>query len=523
MEVIKCVFEESVNDYCCTVNKETINNKVFFSGIHKANFQNCDVTMIQFTECNIIKFPKNIHEIFNNLKLFSASDCKMELITREHLGKMPNLTSIIIINCGLKKLKGDIFRDLKKLSFISFANNKIEEIDPTLLNGLDMLSYVDFRGNININLTFDSNISNSISLDDMKREIKLKCKSKKSKVLNMQDGMAKEQASSHKFQQNEELLKEHQNLKKEAQNIKAEFEKLKNSLKEREILIKNQRQQITILLAKQSKQEKTLKEAQKLKNENETLKISLQNQSSVPNFIKPQLIFKNVDQITKDYLTNNAALMSKNINLEKKLENLKAENELLRTSLEKQNLNKKSELNISFGNENKNATLVGIEKILNDAEFKDFTINVGESSYKVHKILFAARSATLAEIFKNNPDAQELNLKDTSEITFKAVYDFVYSNQLPDDVNYLEIFAAASRLKIKELFELAAVCLISNVDERNAFDILLISNKFDHEKLILKAFETIQTKIFPDRKLDIALARYPEKIKQLIIVKKREI
>ncbi|KAG5667542.1 hypothetical protein PVAND_015521 [Polypedilum vanderplanki] len=161
-----------------------------------------------------------------------------------------------------------------------------------------------------------------------------------------------------------------------------------------------------------------------------------------------------------------------------------------------------------------------IKKILSDPDFKDFTINVGQSSFKVHKTLFAARSATLAEIFKNNPDAQELNLKDIPESIFKAVHDFVYNNQLPEDENsFIEIFAAAARLKIEDLIKRTSAEILTKIDVKNAFEILVLSNKFDHEQMRQKSFKIIQRKIFPNRKLDAELAKQPEKLKKLIEMK----
>ncbi|KAG5670794.1 hypothetical protein PVAND_001033 [Polypedilum vanderplanki] len=160
-----------------------------------------------------------------------------------------------------------------------------------------------------------------------------------------------------------------------------------------------------------------------------------------------------------------------------------------------------------------------LQKIFDDPAYKDFTINISESSFKVHKILFAARSPTLAEIFKNNPEAQELNLRDIPEETFKAIHDFIYNNHLPNDVNFIEVYAAAARLKIDDLMDTIVAHLLTNVDKKNAIDALTLSNKFNIDELRTKSFEAIQSKIFPERKLDEKLAREPEKLKEIIAAK----
>ncbi|KAG5669347.1 hypothetical protein PVAND_017235 [Polypedilum vanderplanki] len=161
-----------------------------------------------------------------------------------------------------------------------------------------------------------------------------------------------------------------------------------------------------------------------------------------------------------------------------------------------------------------------LQKIFADAAFKDFTINVGESSFKIHKVLFAAKSQTLSEIFKNNPEVQELNLNDISEVAFKAMYDFIYGEELAKDANHIEVFAAAARFKIDDLKENAGKFLLDNINENNAYNVLVLSNKFNHEELRKKAFKVIQDKIFLDRKLNENLAKEHQKLKELIDVKK---
>lgn len=167
-----------------------------------------------------------------------------------------------------------------------------------------------------------------------------------------------------------------------------------------------------------------------------------------------------------------------------------------------------------------NERLKNLEKVVTDPAFKDFTINVDESSFRVHKLLFAGRSETLAEILKNNPEAQELNLRDIPEETFKAVHDFVYTNQLKENSNFVEVFSAANRLKIKDLVNAVAARLIISIDLKNSLEILILSNKFDHQQLREKAFLFIKNQIFPDRKLDDELEKQPEKLRKLIEMKR---
>jgi len=76
---------------------------------------------------------------------------------------------------------------------------------------------------------------------------------------------------------------------------------------------------------------------------------------------------------------------------------------------------------------------------------KDFQIQIGDHEFPVHKFLLAARSPTLAEILKNNPEVGNLNLVDISVEIFEIILKFLYTDELPgdDETNFLHLFAAA--------------------------------------------------------------------------------
>ncbi|KAG5668068.1 hypothetical protein PVAND_016024 [Polypedilum vanderplanki] len=164
--------------------------------------------------------------------------------------------------------------------------------------------------------------------------------------------------------------------------------------------------------------------------------------------------------------------------------------------------------------------LAELMKIFADEDFKDFTLKVGESSFKIHKTLFAARSSTLAEIFKDI-EGDFCELGDITEESFKIIYDFIYTEKFPSDAKYFEIFEAANDLKIEDLIQITADYLLENINEENSLEILILSNKYEHEELRKTAFEILSKKYFPDRKLEEDLALQPEKLMKLIEAKQK--
>nr|GMC95989.1 BTB/POZ and MATH domain-containing protein 3-like isoform X1 [Ipomoea batatas] len=75
-------------------------------------------------------------------------------------------------------------------------------------------------------------------------------------------------------------------------------------------------------------------------------------------------------------------------------------------------------------------------KYLMDSEIGcDIVFQVGKETFKAHKLVLAARSPVFrAQFFGliGNPNAEEVEIKDIEPSIFKAMLQFVYSDQLPD-------------------------------------------------------------------------------------------
>lgn len=157
-----------------------------------------------------------------------------------------------------------------------------------------------------------------------------------------------------------------------------------------------------------------------------------------------------------------------------------------------------------------------IQKLINAREFTDFTIKIDKNLFKVHKLMLAARSPTLAEMIRNNPEADELILEDIEVEVFKIILEFIYEDKSP--VKYDErsekVFAAAGKLKLESLKNQVGNILATSVTSENSLEILKLASKHNHEKLKKKAFEEFK-KIFPDKNLKNELMNDLEKLEQL--------
>jgi len=162
-----------------------------------------------------------------------------------------------------------------------------------------------------------------------------------------------------------------------------------------------------------------------------------------------------------------------------------------------------------------------LNAFIQDETTKDFKIIIDSHEFPVHKFLLAARSTTLAEILKNNPEVENLNLVDIYVETFEIILKFLYTDELPseDGTNFIHLFAAAGKLKIQKLVDYAAEKLLEMPDLENPLEVLLLSNKYGKEDLKQKAFREVKKK-YPKMELKDELANDLDKITEFIKIMK---
>jgi hypothetical protein len=214
--------------------------------------------------------------------------------------------------------------------------------------------------------------------------------------------------------------------------------------------------------------------------------------------VKCKLI-KKYPECLKDLRMSKKSLKQENQQL--KESKLKLTTELEREKLKNSKIISKHETGI----------FADLQTLIQDDSTKDFQIQIDDREFPIHKFLLAARSPTLAEILRNNPEVENLNLVDISVDIFEVILKFLYTDELPgvDGTNFLQLFAAAGKLKIQELKKYAAMNLIDVINENNAIEAFKLSNKYAHEELKQKAFNEIK-KMYPKYEFEDAWASNAE-------------
>lgn len=158
-----------------------------------------------------------------------------------------------------------------------------------------------------------------------------------------------------------------------------------------------------------------------------------------------------------------------------------------------------------------------IDDLLSDNDCKDLTIEIQDKAFQVHKFLLIARSSVIREMFKKDPNACRVSFADITPETFEIILDFVYEDKFPEkeEVDYMEVYATAAKMNIRELKEFSTGKLMAAINDNNALKIMSLAKKYESGDLKLKAFQHIKS-LFPDKKLKLDLAETPEIVEKLL-------
>jgi len=464
---VRCAYETVINNYCCYVGGYQIpaNVELKFVGNHKEGKTDNDVKCIHFSICNITNVPQGLTKQFPNLEILKiyGSGGNLKNVSRSDLIEYNNLKEIKLSSNNIEFLPGDLFEGFENLERIFLHNNNLQIVEPNILDGLENLKNIDLSGFLEYG---EENVQSTVLYSNPNlKKIKsaLLNKFMQNDVKMLTDFVEKLQIKvqiAKKFNKN--LVKENEKIAQKCQELEHE----KNRLVEENQDLKNLLEQ----------REHLNQEIQELKNQ--------QIQSDQEKFRNQQ---------------NYLELAQKYSNLEEEF--------AAGIIKEQQNIQK-------FCSDIKN--------FIQDETTKDFQIQINNREFPVHKFLLAARSPTLAEIFKKNPEVENLNLVDISVEIFEIILKFLYTDELPGDngMNFLHLFAAAGKLKIQELKDFAAEKNLELITAENALEILNLSNKYEHDELKLKAFEEIKRN-YPKMMLSNEIIDDSEKVEKLIVIIKK--
>lgn len=166
--------------------------------------------------------------------------------------------------------------------------------------------------------------------------------------------------------------------------------------------------------------------------------------------------------------------------------------------------------------------LKGFEKLWRSGKFSDFVIIVnGTREFRVHKNVLAIQSSVFAAMFEN-----ELNLKNSIEINdfsseaFEEFLRYIYTGEIPDDTNAMEIFAISGLYEVTELRNVCEEMVLGNLDQTNALEAFSLADRYSANNMRELAFNEIK-RMFPEKHLTMGLVKRPESLKSLIDARRK--
>jgi Leucine-rich repeat (LRR) protein len=161
----------------------------------------------------------------------------------------------------------------------------------------------------------------------------------------------------------------------------------------------------------------------------------------------------------------------------------------------------------------------GFENLWISGRLSDFVIKVGSKEFPVHRNVLSVQSSVFAEIFEKDEQTKEMIIQDLSAEVVEDFLRFLYTGELSDDVNAMDLFAISAKLNVEHLQTIYVDMMIESLVQTNAEKFFDLAHKYKSEKLKMSAFEEIR-KIFPDKKLPDSLMNDPEKVKKLLEAKR---
>lgn len=173
--------------------------------------------------------PTHIKLYFPDLKSLIVQASQLKRIEQEDLKPFPDLIELYLYKNDLETLEGDLFKNNRKLQYISLLGNKLKSVGENLLIGLTHLKEVFFEKNPCIY----QSAHNPSEIPELIESLRLSCPSMKEmnqKLKNVIANQWAENAQPKRLQtdNNKEIIEKFENLSTEITKLKHEIENIKS-------------------------------------------------------------------------------------------------------------------------------------------------------------------------------------------------------------------------------------------------------------------------------------------------------
>lgn len=417
-------------------------------------------TRVEFVNAKMKRFPKGLGKVFPNLWMLIANSSGMTEFTKDDLKDMPNLAMLFMSMNQITALPSDLFEGTPNIEAFSIQGNKISTIEIGIFDGLKSLSLVSLLDNTGFNDYFGiRQFANVYKSTTAKASVPLE---KITEQFTAKPVVEPSNASAFCLPP--------------CNPFDRSFEVLSDSENEavwEEVVVMTAEESVVAMSAEE--------------NEEEAMSAEENGEEVVA-----EVEWCDEESLEADFTFD------------------------MRAALMEPKLMKEDELIVAT---DRDLQLSG--HILNLESLKDFTVTVSGTDVKVHRFMLAAHSPLMSNLFETDANVRMLELADVTAKGFKAITNFIYKGQNPDDQeNMLEVLAAAHKLGVEPMKTFADEKLLLQINEKNAFDILKAGNKYESTKLIKASFEVLKT-LMPTKVFKDKWQNEPAKIEKLFDAKRQ--
>ena len=134
--------------------------------------------------------------------------------------------------------------------------------------------------------------------------------------------------------------------------------------------------------------------------------------------------------------------------------------------------------------------------MLNTKKFMDFKIICEDKTFECHKAVLSSQSDVFDAMFTNmnmnEANSGEVEIEDFKADAIETMIDFLYKQEIKDDLINTQLLLAADKYNIKKLMKLCCQKLKMKLSIENALDILLCADLTNQQDLINAASEFLR-------------------------------
>ena len=159
-------------------------------------------------------------------------------------------------------------------------------------------------------------------------------------------------------------------------------------------------------------------------------------------------------------------------------------------------------------------------KLMDDEDTADFTLKTKTKNFRIHKLIFGARSSVFKAMFQSNMVealAGEVTIEDLDEDTVGEMIHFIYNGSFSGkQSDFQSLCQAARKYQLDSMMDLINLNLLTaEIEPGEVADILIASKMFDQENLFQTAMEKLKKGTLADINFKQKLKDHPELIKKI--------